>query len=564
MESLRRMIQQITERYGLLEPSQKVAIALCVVVIAGCLYSLARWSTKPTLVPIMARDFTFDQMDDAEEALTTEGIPFERSGRRLLVHEKDKYNAVRVLNRANALPEDFEFGFAKLMEEDATFKPSQVVEHQQKVALGYELAKVIASSPSVESALVLIQQQSKRSIGQQRARPSASVKLTMKSGRPVTETVIEGCARLVATAVPGLSPHDVTVFDTRTLKAHSPKNPDELLETGLLEARKQNEQHLLAKVLAQLAYIPGILANVSVELDGSKSRIESISYSEAEVKSEETSMTKNGSASTPGETGVNPNTGVALNASSGATESESEESRTENFEPKVTERKVEDIAPFAPKRATAAINIPRSYIMSVVTARNPDKDDLRDTDTAFVDVRDEVFTSVRGQVKSVLHAKANVDVEVDMYYDVEGAGGVAGVGGVLGMAGADMTAAATLSTTQMLTGYAPQIGLAALALVSLAMMMMMVRKTTHLTRSAVSSMQDEQESDEFAVAADGALLVSGGPVGQAEISEGFLVGKEVDEKVLHNKELDEQVSRLVDDDPEGVADLLRRWVEQPD
>ncbi len=556
MESLRRMIEQIAERYRLLEASQKVAIGLCVVVIAGSLISLVSWSTKPMLVPIMAKDFTFDQMDAAEEALRGEGINYERAGNRLLVREQDKYNAVRVLNRHDALPEDFEFGFAKLMKEDSTFKPSSVLEHQRKVALGYELAKVIASSPVVENAFVLIQQQDKRAIGQPRVKPSASVKITMRGGRAVTPVVVEGCAKLVATAVAGLSPHDVTVFDTKTLKASSVADPDEVLAQGLLEERKKNEQYLQSQVLDQLAYIRGVLVSVSVELDGSRSRTENFSYAEAEVKSEESSTSQSGSASTPGETGVNPNTGVALNAGAGGTQSETEESHTENFEPKLTERTVSEMAPYALKRATAAINIPRSYMLNIFKARYPDKDEPRDTDSAFVDVRDEVFTGVREAVKSIIHAQADSAVQVDMFYDLEPGGGV-----LPGMPGGEATIASTLTTTQAMKSYLPQIGLGGLALFSLMMMMRMVRKTTRTARTKFP-MPEEEKTEQFAVASDGVLAVPGGPVGQAETSEGFLVGHEVDEQTLANQQLDEQVARLVDDDPAGVADLLRRWVEQ--
>lgn len=560
MDSLKQMIGQIAERYRLLDTSQKVAIGLCVIVIIGSMMSLLQWSAKPELVPIMAKDFTFDQMDSAEEALRAAGVKFQRVGRRLMVYEADRYNAVRVLNKADALPEDFEFGFAKLMEADSTFQQSSVLEHQRQVALGYELANVIASSPSVEHAFVLIQQQNKRTIGQARVRPSASVKITMKGSHSVTQTIVDGCAKLVATAVAGLSPHDVTVFDTKTLKAHHVPNPEELLAQGLLAERKKNEQHLLSKIMAQLSYVPGVLASVSVELDGSKSHTEAYSYGEAEVKSEETKTSKAGSASAPGETGVNPNTGVALKAGGGGMQSESEEGRTENFEPKVTERRVEEKAPFALKRATAAINIPRSYVLNVFKARYPDKNDPSETDSTFINVRDEEFSKVRGAVKNILQSKADEDVQVEMYYDVESAGVmIAGMPGVLGGA----AAVSELTTTEALKSYAPQAGLVALALFSLFMMTRLVRKSTRTARNAFP-MPEEQDVDEYAVAPDGILAVPGGPIGRAETSEGFLVGQEVDEQTLQNQQLDEQVARLVDDDPEGVADLLRRWVEQPE
>ena len=49
---------------------------------------------------------------------------------------------------------------------------------------------------------------------------------------------------------------------------------------------------------------------------------------------------------------------------------------------------------------------------------------------------------------------------------------------------------------------------------------------------------------------------------QATPSDGFLVGKEVDDDVLRYQELTGEVAKLVGDDPEGTADMLRRWMEE--
>jgi flagellar biosynthesis/type III secretory pathway M-ring protein FliF/YscJ len=169
-----------------------------------------------------------------------------------------------------------------------------------------------------------------------------------------------------------------------------------------------------------------------------------------------------------------------------------------------------------------------------------------------------VFTTVRDSVRNIIQSKTDTDVQVDMFYDTEPvSGALASTAG--GGAAADTP---TPSTAALVKTYAPQLGLGGLALLSLGMMMMMVRKTTNAVRKTLPT--SEGDSNSFAAAADEVLAVAGGPVGRAEASEGFLVGREVDQETLQNKQLDEQVARMVDDDPAGVADLLRRWVEQDD
>ena len=88
------------------------------------------------------------------------------------------------------------------------------------------------------------------------------------------------------------------------------------------------------------------------------------------------------------------------------------------------------------------------------------------------------------------------------------------------------------------------------------MMTRMAGKSTKLAagRTSSGSLSDELPADELM------LTVGQAAVGQAGASESLLAGKEVDPDTLRSQELGMEVSKLVDADPAGTAELLRRWV----
>jgi len=60
---------------------------------------------------------------------------------------------------------------------------------------------------------------------------------------------------------------------------------------------------------------------------------------------------------------------------------------------------------------------------------------------------------------------------------------------------------------------------------------------------------------------DPEIFVAGSPVGEAQVTEGLLVGREVDENAVRAQQVVEQVSQLIEDDPDTAAALVKRWVE---
>ena len=115
----------------------------------------------------------------------------------------------------------------------------------------------------------------------------------------------------------------------------------------------------------------------------------------------------------------------------------------------------------------------------------------------------------------------------------------------------------TLDPVALARGYGPQVGLLMLAVMSLFMMTRIVRKSSEqLGKSRRGAGQVVDPPDDATI-----LAVGPHAVGQAEVSGSMLAGKEVDAETLRYQEFGEEVSKLVEENPEGAANLLRRWID---
>ena len=57
MDYLRRTIAQVSRQLEVLNRSQRIAIALCAVLVMGSLFWLVQYSVEPEMVPLMSENF---------------------------------------------------------------------------------------------------------------------------------------------------------------------------------------------------------------------------------------------------------------------------------------------------------------------------------------------------------------------------------------------------------------------------------------------------------------------------------------------------------------------------
>jgi len=125
----------------------------------------------------------------------------------------DEFHAARMMLAGADVMSSSQTGY-ELLDEEQGFGVSQYMEvarHRRSVE--GELARSIATITSVASARVLLATPKTTSFLRDRRKPSASVTVTLKPGRALTQDQTRGITNLVAAAVPEMLAKDVVVVD---------------------------------------------------------------------------------------------------------------------------------------------------------------------------------------------------------------------------------------------------------------------------------------------------------------------------------------------------------------
>ena len=74
------------------------------------------------MVPLVTRDFTFDELDAAEQSLEQSGLSYDVRGTRIFVRPADRHNVLRILHSADALPDGSLFDMAAAIADQNPFQ----------------------------------------------------------------------------------------------------------------------------------------------------------------------------------------------------------------------------------------------------------------------------------------------------------------------------------------------------------------------------------------------------------------------------------------------------------
>jgi flagellar biosynthesis/type III secretory pathway M-ring protein FliF/YscJ len=295
-----------------------------------------------------------------------------------------------------------------------------------------------------------------------------------------------------------------------------------------------------------------VLVSVTADVENSIRQEKSIDFDPTKVASKEAEITTDTKEETTSsgasrEPGAVPNAALTIaDGSSGgggmSSQSTSETSRT-RMDNRFSEKHTETMTPAGkPKPIAASVRVPRSYFVSVWKSLNP-ASSQEPTDAEMAEMVRAQLDSIREDVVRCMGVIGTDAIVVQTYNDLKPmyAAGV----GVVG------TGSASGGVTTTLTSHAREIVIGALAVVSLFMVMMLVRKsspTASLSIPTVSTAPPVEIGP-----AETIVGVVGGEGGQLD-------GIEVDDDAIRAQQMVEQVQTLVKENPEVAANLLKRWL----
>lgn len=579
-------IQKQLSRLGL---SQRIAIVLGGVLVAGSMLWLIQWSAAPEMTPLLRETLSSQQVANIRQVLEAMGEPSKEVGGQVWVRASANKAAILAqLQLTEQMPADSSASFTALIRESNPWISQEENDRRWTIALKTELERVLRQFRGVRDASVLLNLNARRhTFSRETPQASAAVTLVMAGGDPVPRNLAKAAARLVSGAVRGLPVRNVQVVDSNGLAAIDWDAEEDGGAAGLHQLRRDFEKQITEKIRNHLAFDPRARVNVQVELDMATHVTDSSTPTDPVDVAEEKTTEQTTRAARSGQPGVQPNVGMTAGGGGGDEVRTIETSRNEKVPGRIIKK--EERPGGEIQSIFAAINISHSYLVNVFRRQNPQ---AQEPDPAQIEaIFQKEKARIAAQISVLVKPQVEEQVRVDWYYDVDPlATETEGIS----------TASGTLdSALSLLQGYGSTAGLGALALVALGLMFRMARQSDRgesfglelgLPKEAVEAAKKASE-DVAAVVRSGAAKTvrsrsagggrSGGgfagaeyvdtaegvaplPVGQATATEGVLEAREVDERTVQVTKMIDQLGRFVHDDSDSVAAIFEQWIRKSD
>jgi flagellar biosynthesis/type III secretory pathway M-ring protein FliF/YscJ len=569
MELLKAQLARLQQQFNQLTASQKMLSVALVAIMVMTLTLWGRYAGQAEFEPVIDQDFAAEDLARITADLRGRQIPFTTQGARILVPADRKYEVLGDLVYQQLLPKDMSSAFNDIfLKNDNVLGSPDRSDRLHTEARQAMLAQVIKSFPKVRDATVLIDNTRKRSFDQP-VNASASVYVHLKNGEKADNRLCNAAADVVCGAVAGLKRKDVKVVVDGVSRALADDSGEDGAFAGgtWMDTVRESEGYYAKQIYDHFAYCEGVLVHVSCRPKSESSETKETKYDakgaiSKEVDSETESSNSSGGGRGASDPGVAANTGsnkgMAIGdpggaAGDGSNTTEHNRTKSENFVPRQESVKRDPAGSIAVTSASVAL--PRSFFVKAYkTETGTDKDPGPAVLDTFVKLQLE---KLKAQVKACVSVQADDAVVVDTYPDLVPA--------------VEAPTQAASGVSLMLGSHAKEIALGALALVSLFMVSMMVRKSAPAVATSAGAVAVPEEAPGQTV--DAALAKAGmkpslkfnlTPEEAAEVGEGgrTLDGVELDDETVRAQQVIDQVSAMVKENPDAAANLVKRWMSR--
>jgi len=320
--------------------SRKISIAFVLILVITGFASMFFWANQVDY-QVLYNNLSPEDAGPIVTKLKQEKIPYkiEANGTVIMV-PSDKVHELRLALAGDGLPNGGNVGFEIFDHTD--FRTTKFVQElNYRRALQGELARTINRFKEVKSTKVFIVLP-KESLFLEESKPaSASIQLDLRSNMPSHK--LAAIVHLVASAVEGLDPGQVTVVDTKgtvIFKGGNREGEAALLSNVQLEYKRKVEDQIRGNVQSMLEGIVGVgkaIVRVNAEIDFNKITLNEEEYDPAAavVRSRrnvrESTETSEGEAETTAQTLIDKRRGV-LPSSKEAQKTHTKEDITTNYE----------------------------------------------------------------------------------------------------------------------------------------------------------------------------------------------------------------------------------------
>ncbi|WP_295530924.1 flagellar basal-body MS-ring/collar protein FliF [uncultured Thioclava sp.] len=358
----RCVLQQLIGVWQALDLRKRMIVIGATAAMFAAILAISSMASKPSMSLLYA-GLEGVESGEVVSALDQSGVAYEVRGDAIFVPSTQR-DSLRMTLAAQGLPAQGAAGYELLDSLSGFGTTSQMFDAAYWRAQEGELARTIASSPSIRSARVHIAHSTNQPFRKD-LKPTASVTITATSGG-IGAAQAKALRYLVASAISGMSPDDVSVIDSaRGLIASGDDANVMTSANDRASALKKNVERLLAaRVGAGNAVV-----ELSVETVNEREAITEHHFDpegRVAISTDSVETTKQSDASQPGEVTVASNLPQNAGGNNGQSKSQSTETRERtNYEVSETRRELLR-TPGAVKRLSVAV------LVDGVTTTNSD------------------------------------------------------------------------------------------------------------------------------------------------------------------------------------------------
>ena len=360
---------QLMQVFRSLPLARMITLAVILSLVAGGFIALVIWTNRPDY-QILFSNLDANDAGRIAEKLKSKKVSFqlEDGGHAIMVPANQVYQ-LRLDLASQGLPKGRNVGF-----EIFDKLPFGTTEFVQKLkyqeALQGELARTIMDFDSVAQARVHIVPAGDSLFVEPENKATASVVLRLQPGRTLDRRQVQGIINLVACAVEGLKPENVTLVDMDGGLISGGKGEDTgtELSSSQFEYRRRLEKSLENRILTMLEPVVGankVVAKVSADVDFKQVHISEESYDpdNAVIRSEQ--RQKEVTSASEGKPSGSPDLKYDVYQTSGKTSNNSKQFEKENsvinYEiSKVNKQVISSVGDI--KRLSAAVIIDGPYV----------------------------------------------------------------------------------------------------------------------------------------------------------------------------------------------------------
>lgn len=568
MDFLNKLFAQLNDLFKSMSPGARMTAGLllvAVVVSLGYLFNSQVGGADTFL--LNGQSFTSEEMIAMEAAFGKAGLSdYTVDGSRVRVVKARQAAYLAALADNGALPSQFGDHFSKALASAGPFTPRAHQEEMIKNAKQRELAMVIRSMNGIENAVVHYDVQKRTGGLSNNQVITASVSVKPRGNLQLDETRVPMIRSLVAAAIAGLSPENVTVVDING-RAHvgTKGGTGSALDDPYLSMTRAYKDMIETDIRNTLAYVPGITATANVELD--RKMVETVIATKVDPKTVplmidtventlSTSSSNGGNGGVVGQRAQVPNTPASLPGGGGGGSQTTDDTRSTNKQQNVASHSNSEtkLAGLTPKRVAVAIGVPSDYFEQVWQLQNPPADgaEKKKPDAAAL------ATIEAAEIKRIKeHVMQLIPKPEDPSQPIDPASLVT-VTAFSRLAPPELVGPSIVDRAlDWLANSWSTVAMIGLGLFSLMMLKSFVGSVQIANpapdvRSATISEDDEEEST---AAKGAAAATAGGDKDGAKPKQ-----RTLQRKLGNGMSLREELIDMVREDPEAAANVLRSWI----